>query len=227
MFSNVSRKWNWFVFIPIPILATNSALFMQIGRTLQGTHIDTFGPYFLQIGDWIIYEILCHYLTEISKIFIREYPSKFIVWSSIIHSAAQNHTHTHTHTQTDTHIYIYIYIYIKTELRPKRSQIRLLRCRFYFPMPQLTADCDRFVVLGMPPLEGMDINPIYVVRLVQLIMEIRISEDYCLSDIYVVDYGNITLRHIAKATPSIVKKYELCAFVSFTKLSYANNCSGA
>jgi len=94
-------------------------------------------------------------------------------------------------------------------------------------MPQLTADCDRVIVLGLPPSDGTDFNPLHVIKLFQMIMEIRISEDYCLSDIYVVDYGNITLRHITKSTPSIVKKFELCAFVSFRNIFFVNNNSGA
>jgi len=83
-------------------------------------------------------------------------------------------------------------------------------------MPQLTADCDRVIVIGVPPSDGMDFNTIYGIRFFQMMMEIRISEDYCLSDIYVADFGNITLRHITKITPSLVKKFELCAFVSST-----------
>jgi len=83
-------------------------------------------------------------------------------------------------------------------------------------MPQLTPDCDRVVVIGIPPSDGMDFNMLHCVRFIQMMMEIRISEDYCLSDIYVVDYGNITLRHISKITPSALKKFELCTFVSNT-----------
>jgi len=85
-------------------------------------------------------------------------------------------------------------------------------------MPQLTPDYDRVVVIGIPPSDGMDFNTLYVVRLFQMLMEIRISEDYCRSDIYVVDYGYITLRHITKITPSLVKKFELCAFVSLKSI---------
>jgi len=55
-------------------LSTNSALFIQTGSLLQGTHIDAVGPYFLQISDYRIYEFLCHYITVISKVFIRELP---------------------------------------------------------------------------------------------------------------------------------------------------------
>jgi len=81
-------------------------------------------------------------------------------------------------------------------------------------MPQLTADCDRVVVIGVPPSDGMDFNPLHVIRLFQMMMEIRMSEDYYLSDIHVADFGNFTVRHITKITPSLVKKLELCAFVS-------------
>jgi hypothetical protein len=83
-------------------------------------------------------------------------------------------------------------------------------------MPQLTADCNRVVVIGLPPSDGTDFIPVYFIRLCQMMMEIMISEDYCLYDIYVADYGNITLRHIAKLIPSLVKKFELCVLVSNT-----------
>jgi len=83
-------------------------------------------------------------------------------------------------------------------------------------MPQLTADGNRVVVCGLPPSDGTDFNPLYVIRLFQIMMEIRITEDYFVSDIYVADYGNITLRHITKTTPSLLKKFELCALVSIT-----------
>ena len=104
--------------------------------------------------------------------------------------------------------------YIQTVLRQKLSQIWLFRCRIFFPMPQLTPDCDRVVVIDIPPSDGMDFNPLYVIKLIQLIMEIRTSEDYCRSDIYVADCGNVSLCHISKVTPSVVKKFELCALVS-------------
>jgi len=83
-------------------------------------------------------------------------------------------------------------------------------------MPQLTTDCNRVVVIGLPPSDGTDFNALNSIRLLQMMMEIIMSEDYCLSDIFVADYGNITLRHIAKMTPSLLKKFELCVFVSST-----------
>jgi hypothetical protein len=170
---------------------------MKSGRMLKGTHIEEFGPYFLQISNCRICELLCQYLTVISKIFIREFSSKFILWSSIILSAEENH------------------IYKECVTSQTQSNMAF-RCRFYFPMPQLTADCDRVIVIGVSPSDGTEFNTIYGIRFFQMMMEIRISEDYCLSDIYVADFGNITLRHITKMTPSLVKKFELCVFVSST-----------
>jgi len=90
-------------------------------------------------------------------------------------------------------------------------------------MTQLTPECDRVMVVGLPPTDGMEFNMLYVVRLLQMLMEIRISEDYWRSDIYVIDFGNFTLRHVTKVTPSFVKKFELCAIVSSKNIFCLNN----
>ena len=119
-------------------------------------------------------------------------------------------------TATQNHIY-------KTVLCQEHSQIWLFRCSFCFPMPQLTPDCDRVVVLGLPPTDGMEFNPLHVVKLFQMMMELRISEDYCRSDINVIDYANITPRHVKETTPSIMKNFELCAFVSSKNIFCVNN----
>jgi hypothetical protein len=87
---------------------------------------------------------------------------------------------------------------------------------YFFPMPQLTTDCDRVVVIYIPPSDVMDFNVLHMMRLVQMMMEIKISEDYCRSDIYVADYGNLTMRLISKITPSILKKFELCSFDGYS-----------
>jgi len=64
---------------------------------------------------------------------------------------------------------------------------------------------------------------ISVLKLFQMVMEIRISEDYWRSDIYVIDFGNFTLRHVTKITPSIVKKLQLCATVSSKNMFCVND----
>ena len=67
MFSIAPCQRILLLFIHIPNLLINSALLMQTGRTLQGARIDVVGSYFLQIGDCRIYELLCNYLTVVSK----------------------------------------------------------------------------------------------------------------------------------------------------------------
>jgi hypothetical protein len=94
-------------------------------------------------------------------------------------------------------------------------------------MPRLTPDCDRIIVIALPPTDGMDFITMYALRLIQMVMEITISEDYSRSNILVVDYANIALRHVTKITPSWVKKYELCAFVSSSNIFYVCNNSRA
>ena len=79
-------------------------------------------------------------------------------------------------------------------------------------MLQLTPDFDRIVV----PSHGMDINTLDVIISIQTIMEIRISEDYCRCDIYVVDFGGITFCHITKIANSMLTKFELCDLVRST-----------
>jgi len=62
----------------------------------------------------------------------------------------------------------------------------------------------------------MDINTLDVIILIQTMMEIRISEDYFLCDIYVEDFGDITLCLITKIATSLLTKFELCELVRST-----------
>jgi len=83
-------------------------------------------------------------------------------------------------------------------------------------MTQLTTDCDRVVVIYIPTSDVMDFNILRIMRLLQMMMEIKTSEVFCRSDIYVAHYGNLTLRQISEITPSMLTKFELCAFVCYT-----------
>jgi len=47
-----------------------------------------------------------------------------------------------------------------------------------------------------------------------MLQEIRISEDYCHSDIIIIYIVNCTLGHLPKFNLTDVKKYELCVLVS-------------
>jgi hypothetical protein len=116
-------------------------------------------------------------------------------------------------------------IYHDARSHERHTQTRLFHCRYFTPMPQLTQDCDRVVIIGIPPTDGMDFMPMDVIKLFQMMMDIRISEDYCRSDIWVVDYANLTLRHVIKLTPSDLKKFVLCAIVSSSNIFSISNDS--
>ena len=151
MFSIAPCQRILLLFIHIPNLLINSALLMQTGRTLQGARIDVVGPYFLQIGDCRIYELLCHYLTVISKSLSGIFPQISFYGLPLP--------------------YLHKITYIKRVLRQKRSQIWLFRCRIF---PQATADCNGVVKIGLSPTDDMDFNTMYGMRLFQMISEIRI-----------------------------------------------------
>jgi hypothetical protein len=53
-----------------------------------------------------------------------------------------------------------------------------------------------------------------ILKLCFMVQEIRMCEDYCVSDIYIMDYNNFTVRHIRKFTLPALKKIEVCAMVS-------------
>ena len=114
----------------------------------------------------------------------------------------------------------------KTVSPPRHMLMWLLLCRFCLPLPQLTPDYDRVVVIGLLTPDSTKFNMLHTIKLIQMISEIRISEDYCISDVYVFDYANVSLGHLPKITPSYLKKTETCAIVSsinFARLSNNTN----
>jgi hypothetical protein len=55
-----------------------------------------------------------------------------------------------------------------------------------------------------------------------MVLEIRMCEDYYLSDIYIMDVAKYSVAHIAKITIPIVKKCELCVMVSTVNIINTN-----
>ena len=96
--------------------------------------------------------------------------------------------------------------YIMTVLRQKLSQIWLFR----FPKPHLTPGCYSIVVGGLPPSYGMDINTLDVIKLIQIKMEFRISEDYCRCDIYVVVLAISLLSYLKESTFNVEEFRIIC-----------------
>jgi hypothetical protein len=81
-------------------------------------------------------------------------------------------------------------------------------------MPQLTAQCERVVISGLLNSDDKKYDFLQVVKLLLMIQEIRISEDYCSSETMVIDLANLNLGHLSKLSVINLKNYELYALVS-------------
>jgi len=89
-------------------------------------------------------------------------------------------------------------------------------------MPKLTTDYDRFIIIGLTSSDAAGFDALDHIKVGQMILEIRISEDYCRSDIYIVDFSRFTSGHMSQFNFPLIEKYFLCAFVS-TIYRYNNN----
>jgi hypothetical protein len=81
-------------------------------------------------------------------------------------------------------------------------------------MPQLTPDFDRVIINVLLSNDVTKYNVLNNTKLALMVSEIRISEDYCHSDVIIIDFANFTLPHVTHVTLTDVKKYELCYLVS-------------
>jgi hypothetical protein len=81
-------------------------------------------------------------------------------------------------------------------------------------MPQLTPDFDRIIIHLWHSKDVTKYDTLNDLKLILMVSEIIISEDYCHSDVMIFDMANFTLTHVAKLNLTDVKKYELCVLVS-------------
>lgn len=71
------------------------------------------------------------------------------------------------------------------------------------------------MVLGNLDPDATKYNVLDVFKLLFMVGDVRLSEDCCVADIYIVDMANFGLGHMTKITIPAVKKLEVCAMVSF------------
>jgi hypothetical protein len=81
-------------------------------------------------------------------------------------------------------------------------------------MPQLTPDFDRVIIYAFPKNDAKNFDTQNFYKQMLLMQEVRMSEDYCHSDIIIADLKNLTMAQVAKVNLIHVKKYELCVLVS-------------
>jgi hypothetical protein len=81
------------------------------------------------------------------------------------------------------------------------------------PLSQLTEDHSRVTVLGCLEPDPNKIILQDILKLCFMVQDVRMCEDYCISDIYIMDYNRFSVGHISKVTLPILKKMEVCAMV--------------
>jgi hypothetical protein len=90
-------------------------------------------------------------------------------------------------------------------------------------MPKLTPEFDRIYIFGLQTSDATNFVEEHAAKLNIMQMEIRMCEDYSLSDIMILDLGKYGLGHVTKITIPTVKKYELCAMVSTANMIHEND----
>jgi len=81
-------------------------------------------------------------------------------------------------------------------------------------MPQLTPEFERVILYGYSPNDAKNYDACNHIKLILMAQEVRMSEDYCHSDIIIYDLANFIAGHVPKISLTDVKKYELCVLVS-------------
>jgi hypothetical protein len=94
--------------------------------------------------------------------------------------------------------------------------------RYAMPMPKLTKELDRVSVYGFLTTDDKEFRFWDHFKLVLLGLEIRITEDYNLKDIFVVDFKKCGVGHLTKFTLPMMKKFELCLMVSMSSNNNIN-----
>ena len=81
-------------------------------------------------------------------------------------------------------------------------------------MPQLTPEFERVIIYSYPPTGAKNFDVCNFIKQILMVQEVRMSEDYCHSDIILVDFANYSVGHVPKISLTDLKKYELCVLVS-------------
>jgi hypothetical protein len=52
-----------------------------------------------------------------------------------------------------------------------------------------------------------------ILKLSFMVQDVRMCEDYCISDICIMDFSRFSVGHVSKVTLPILKKMQVCAMV--------------
>ncbi|KAJ4426589.1 hypothetical protein ANN_26387 [Periplaneta americana] len=85
---------------------------------------------------------------------------------------------------------------------------------YCIPMPELTENLDRVIPVGLLDPDATFFNLDLALKALIMHLDVRLHEDYHLSNIGIIDMKNYTLSHVTKITVSQLKKCFVVLFVS-------------
>ncbi|KAJ9584957.1 hypothetical protein L9F63_020706 [Diploptera punctata] len=92
---------------------------------------------------------------------------------------------------------------------------RVTNVRTFLPLPQSTEDLDRVTVAALLDPDPDKYSVEDSLKLIFMCADLRLRDDYFMSDILIIDLKNISVQHLAKYTLPIFKKLEACIFKGF------------
>ncbi|XP_069680230.1 clavesin-2-like [Periplaneta americana] len=87
---------------------------------------------------------------------------------------------------------------------------------YAYPLPELNENDERIIFFGLQNNDAAQYNVDHLFKLTLMSHEVRMCEEYCTSDIYVMDLSNFTLSHVPKVSLPDLRKYEVCVMGGFS-----------
>ncbi|CAL1676132.1 unnamed protein product [Lasius platythorax] len=88
------------------------------------------------------------------------------------------------------------------------SMIQLTTCVQWIPLPKLTPENFRIIITRFIHPDSSAFDMYATIKYTCMIIETRVEEDIVNSDVVIYDCANLTLNHIFKFTPSVLKRME-------------------
>lgn len=86
---------------------------------------------------------------------------------------------------------------------------------YVISLPELTPEGDRVTFVAFRDPDPTKFNCLHYFMLYLMNLQVRLKEDYWLSDIFILDYSKFGLGHVSKFSLPVLKKLEICAMKGF------------
>nr|BAI94568.1 CRAL-TRIO domain containing protein [Diacamma sp. Okinawa-2006a] len=84
------------------------------------------------------------------------------------------------------------------------------KCMQWVHLPKLTPTKCRVIITRLINTDSSLLHPVDVFKYYLMLLDLRIDEDLVNSEIFIWDAADVTINHLVKYTPTVLKKYDLC-----------------